>query len=369
MPNPDHPAPPPEAPPRSVARTAVFQGTGWPFSLPDRDLPGTLAPGEVLVAVRLATVCGSDLHAVDGRRREPTPSILGHEGVGQVVAVGSGRGERGTCSVGDRVTWTLAVSCGTCPACVEWDLPQKCDRLFKYGHAALTDGSGLNGCYASHLLIRPGTTVVRIPDGVSDSMAAPANCALATMVAAVEGVTPECRVAVVQGAGLLGIYGAVLLRSRGVSRVVIVDVHPDRLATAAAFGIEVPAGTAAGPVRPGGADLVVEVAGNAAVVQEGLHLLRPGGTYLWVGMVHPDTRLELTGEAVIRRCLRIRGVHNYAPRHLREAVEFLRIYRDAHPWDRLVSPPLPLAQLGRAFDLARTARWARVAVDPGLASD
>ncbi|SVB71035.1 uncharacterized protein METZ01_LOCUS223889, partial [marine metagenome] len=54
-------------------------------------LPDSLAPGEVLVALRLATVCGSDLHTIEGRRSEPTPAILGHEGVGEVVRYGPGR--------------------------------------------------------------------------------------------------------------------------------------------------------------------------------------------------------------------------------------------------------------------------------------
>jgi len=189
----------------SHARIAVFRGPGLPFQIEDRALPEAVGPGEVLVSVRLATVCGSDLRTADGQRHEPVPSVLGHEGVGQVVSVGSGRTD---CAVGDRVTWTRADSCGSCAACTEWDLPQKCHRLFKYGHAALADGTGLNGCYASHVLLRPGTVVVRVSEGLPDALVAPANCALATMMAAVEGLTPTCRLAVVRAAGLLGIYRA-----------------------------------------------------------------------------------------------------------------------------------------------------------------
>lgn len=343
------------------AHRAIFRGPRLPFEVEEHPLPAALQPGELLVALRWATVCGSDLHTADGRRQEPVPSVLGHEGVGDVVAVGPGRADA---VVGNRVTWTLADSCGVCPACTEWDLPQKCTRLFKYGHAALSDGTGWNGCYASHVLLRPGTAVVRVPEGLPAAWVAPANCALATMVAAVEGLPAGSRCAVVQGAGLLGLYGGLLLRAGGVGRVVMVDVDPGRVALAEAFGLEAATGSAAGLLREGSVDAVFEVTGNAAVVAEGVRLLRPGGTYTWVGMVHPDTRLELTGETVIRRCLRIRGVHNYAPRHLRGAVAFLESHRDAYPWDRLVSPPFALRDLGRAFDLARSGRWARVSVVP-----
>jgi hypothetical protein len=81
-------------------------------------------------------------------------------------------------------------------------------------------------------------------------------------------------------------------------------------------------------------------------------------------MVHPETRLDLTGEAVIRRCLTIRGFHNYAPRHLATSLDFLAKAGRTLPFDRLVSPPLPLASLEEAFALTRTRRWQRVAVAP-----
>lgn len=60
--------------------------------------------------------------------------------------------------------------------------------MIKYGHAKLTDGSGFNGCYASHIIIRRGTHVVKIPDTISDRCAAPINCSLATAMCAMEYV-------------------------------------------------------------------------------------------------------------------------------------------------------------------------------------
>jgi putative phosphonate catabolism associated alcohol dehydrogenase len=278
-----------------------------------------------------------------------------------VVAAGPGRDPA---LLGQRVTWTLADSCGCCRPCHDWLLPQKCEHLFKYGHAPLGSGSGLNGCYASHVLLRAGTAVIPLPDDVPDGAAAPANCALATMVAATEPLDHGGRTALVQGAGLLGLYGGMLLRKRGWQRVLISDPAATRREVAARFGLEPIAPDDLTRVAAASADAVIEVAGTAGVVPEGLRLLRPGGHYALVGMVHPDTRFELTGETVVRKCLTLRGTHNYAPRHLQAAVDFLAAHCHALPWDSLVSEPLPLARLGEAFRLAQTGRWARVSVVP-----
>jgi threonine dehydrogenase-like Zn-dependent dehydrogenase len=99
---------------------------------------------------------------------------------------------------------------------------------------------------------------------------------------------------------------------------------------------------------------------SAGVVPAGLAALRPGGHYVLTGMVHPESYLGLTGEALIRGCVTMRGIHNYAPRHLDQAMAF--IANSSLPWSTLVSPPMRLDQLDEAFSLAASQRWARVAI-------
>jgi len=340
-----------------TARAAIFDGPGKPFRLVEIPLPERPGTGEVLVRVTLATICGSDLHTVAGRRQEPVPCVLGHEGVGWVIGAGAGREKW----LGKRVTWTSADSCGVCAACAQYGLPQKCEHLFKYGHSSLDDGTGLNGTYASHIVLRPGTHLVEVPDEVPDEMVAPANCSLSTMMAVTEHLPTPCHVAVVQGAGLLGLHGCALLRAAGVGRVLVIDPDRTRREMAVAFGGE-PMDEA--EVKSGSVDVVIEVAGAPEVVPEGLRMLRTGGQYLFAGLVHPDSALEITGETIIRRCLTLRGFHNYAPRHLDRALAFLDgVPRAAAgPWVSLVSPPLPLERLDEAMALAASRRWARVAV-------
>ncbi len=352
----------------TTALVQLFHGPGRAFELRRVPLPETLASGEVLVEITLATICGSDLHTIEGRRNGPLPIVLGHEAVGRVVA-----SARLGVMPGQRVTWSLADSCGECPACTEYRLPQKCASLFKYGHASLTDGSGLNGGYASHVLLRRGTAVFDVPDELSDALVAPANCALATIVNVLADLPEPCRTALVQGGGLLGVYACAMLSRRGVKNVFCADLSEQRLALIEEFGgIALRADPQQWPavaarlneVSGGGVDLVIEVAGSAAAIPLGVGVLRPGGTYVWAGMVHPETSLVLTGEDVVRKCLTIRGVHNYAPADLAVALRFLAETQHRFPYHKLVSPPLPLERLEAAIELAQRREWLRVAVQP-----
>jgi putative phosphonate catabolism associated alcohol dehydrogenase len=337
------------------ASIQVFNGIGQPFVAREVELPRRLNPGEVLVEILLATICGSDLHTVDGRRMASTPSVLGHEGIGKVL-----ESDRPGIIVGQRVTWTLADSCGCCQPCLSWKLPQKCDRLFKYGHAPLNDGHGLNGCYATHIVLRPGTTIVPVTDELSDRRAVPANCALATVVNALDQLPDPCDRVLIQGAGLLGIYATALLKIRGVAEIYCMDLSAQRSAAVARFGAIAVGQEHSVPA----VDLVLEVAGTSQVVPHGVNTLRCGGSYIWAGMVHPQTPLNISGESIVKKCLNLRGVHNYAPIHLQASMKFLEENQARFPFDDLVSPAMKLSQLNEAFELARTGKFPRVCVKP-----
>jgi putative phosphonate catabolism associated alcohol dehydrogenase len=371
---------------KSDALGVIFHGVGQPFELREMNLPDSLDEGELVVKLDVATICGSDLHTVSGLRREPMPLILGHEGVGVVERIGrnifaGNRPRKGSVKEGDRITFSVADSCGTCLECTLHKLPQKCVSLMKYGHARVDDGAGLNGTYASHIIVRPGTHVVKLPDSLSSRVCAPANCALATVVNSLDmGRLPRYgsnNSAVVQGAGLLGIYAVAWLRYRvGMEQVFCFDPSVERLETAKRFGAipvlvkpgEDEAHARAQLVRkscPRGVDVVVEMTGAKVVLSEGVQLLRNGGHYAFAGMVHPDSQLSsLTGETIIRKCLTIRGAHNYTPWNLQEAVAFLKEFQDDLPFDAVLSPEdYSLHEIDKAFELANAGKHCRVVVN------
>jgi len=181
----------------------------------------------------------------------------------------------------------------------------------------------------------------------------------------------------VQGAGLLGIYAVAWLRWRvGMEVVFCLDMSPERLKTAERFGaipILVKPGEDEAQARaklirqrcPRGVDVVVEMTGAKQAITEGVQILRNGGHYAFAGMVHPDTQLSsLTGETIIRKCLTIRGVHNYTPWNLQEAVDFLKEFEGALPFDSVLSPKnYRLQDLEEAIEVAKHGEHCRVVVD------
>lgn len=90
------------------------------------------------------------------------------------------------------------------------------------------------------------------------------------------------------------------------------------------------------------------------MVREGIKMLRFGGHYSFAGMVHPATKLDsVTGEDIIRKCITIRGAHNYAPEHLDDAVQFVSEFAGKLPFESLVAPPVPLSDLAKAVAEAK----------------
>ncbi len=360
-----------------ASRAIVFEGPGKPLALHEFAWP-TLAAGEVLVEVTCTTLCGSDLHTYQGRRETPCPTILGHEILGTIVELPAGEAPEDLSgrpiAVGDRVTWSIAASCGGCFYC-RHELPQKCERLFKYGHERIAARHALSGGLADYCHLAAGTAILVVPTALPDLVACPANCATATVAAALR-VAGDCREArvLIQGAGMLGLTAAAMARHRDAAEVLVCDPDPARLQWAERFGatraICVQAGTdeLARVVRETtagrGVDIAVELSGSPAAIEAGLSLLRIGGRYVLVGAVFPMRDVSVAPEQVVRRLLRIEGVHNYTPQDLVTAVQFLAEAHRRYPFVELVAGPFALADAAAAFEHAISARAPRVAVLP-----
>ncbi len=357
----------------TACRAAVFEGVGQPLRIDSVPLVSSPA-GHILGKVRMATICGSDLHTFTGRRTEPIPLVLGHEVVAEVATLGKGVNRSSTgkpLKVGDRISFTIMASCGKCSNC-RTGLPQKCESLFKYGHTSLSDGPGLNGGFAEYICLRPGTGVFHVPPGLSDKEVCPANCALATVINGLEtiGVQPEERI-LIQGAGLLGLYTAALVKEGGASEVVVTDIDDSRLQMARRFKadevLNVQGMNDDEIIHTLGRsrfDCVVEVSGDPAVVSSGLELLGLRGRYLIIGLVCAGSHFTVDGNTITRNYLTIKGIHNYAQRHLAEALDFLKKTKSSFPYEGLISRILPLAEIQAAFELALDRHGIRVAVTP-----
>ena len=116
--------------------------------------------------------------------------------------------------------------------------------------------------------------------------------------------------------------------------------------------------------RPDGPDAVIEVTGTPTVIPEGLSMLRAGGRYALAGVVNPDARVTIDANLILRRCLTVRGVHNYHPRHLVQALAFVAVNRKQYPFQDLVDGIYPLEQINDAFRGAAEQRVLRAAIIP-----
>lgn len=336
-----------------------------------------LQPGQVLVEVSCCTICGSDLHTFSGRRTAPVDCILGHEIIGTIAGWASEcppqdfKGE--ALSLGQRVTWAMAVGCGSCFYCVH-QLSQKCESLFKYGHESSNLESPTGGL-SGYCVLVPGTPIFRIPDSLSDEVACPANCATATVSAAVRLVLETHEISdsavVIMGAGMLGLTAAAQLCVEGAKHVIVCDVDADRLEQTRSFGathvvnVSDPSelGAVLKAVADGrGADIVMDFAGMLPAVELAFQSVRTGGCVLLAGSVFATPPLLITPESMIRRMLTVRGLHNYLPLDLASGLRFLELNQHRFPFGELVSKTFLLDETKAAFEFARDSRPVRIAV-------
>lgn len=356
-----------------TVRAAVFTSPGKGL-VTRRIASRAPGPGEVRVRVSCCTVCGSDLHTYLGHRRTPTPTVLGHEILGVVESIGPGGArdfEGREIQPGHRVTWSIAASCGDCFFC-RHDLSQKCQRLFKYGHERLDTDHPLSGGLAEHCLLAAGTTIVRLPDHLPDEVACPANCATATIAAALRlGAVNAGDTVLIMGAGALGLTAAAMVRTFGAAHVIGCDVQPRRLAMMRRFGAtdavtpDQLAATVATATHARGVDLALDVSGAISAMAAVIPLLRIGGRFVLVGAVFATADLVINPEMLVRRMLTILGLHNYAPRDLHAAVRFLAAHHRDYPFAELVEGLWPLDEATTAFDHAISNHSLRVGVRPG----
>ncbi len=351
----------------SCGRVAVFDAPNMPFRLVAYPLRPPQA-GEVLVRVRMSTICRSDIHSYQGRRPSPCPGLLGHEIVGEIVALGADVSADlcdASLAVGDRITWSEYFVPGRNYFREVLDLPQKSPGVDKYGHMSAETPPHHHGGFAEYCYVRPDSWLLRLPDVLSDAEATPINCGVATMCAVIDAA--EIRIGdtvVIQGLGLLGLYGAALAKARGAGRVIGVDRVAARRSLAQRFGVDTAVDPENVPEIERGADVVIEVCGDPAVLASGLDILRIGGRYVLAGLVSPGARVDFDANLIVRKLITMTGVHNYHPRHLVQARDFVVAQRTHYPFAELVDGIYTLTEVDRAMADAAACRVLRAAIVP-----
>jgi alcohol dehydrogenase len=361
-----------------TGKAVVYDAPNQPFHVREYPLRAARA-GEVLVRIRMSTICRSDIHSYQGHRPNPCPGVLGHEIIGTIEELGAGveRDMRGDpLALGDRITWSEYFIPGANYYSEVLDIPQKSPGVDKYGHMAVATDPHFHGGFAEYCYILPQSWILKLPSELSDEEATPVNCGVATMISVTEAASIGIGdTVVVQGLGLLGLYGCAIARVRGARTVIGIDTVAARRELGRKFGADLtldPASMSEAALvkqvraacRPDGADVVIEVCGYPDVVTSGLQFLRVGGRYTLAGLVNPDAIVRFDANVLLRKLITLRGVHNYHPRHLIQALDFVVANRSRFAFGDLVDGKYSLAQVDQAMKDAAERKVLRAAIVP-----
>lgn len=341
-----------------MARAVVLSEFGSPLEVRQYPVPAA-PPGGMVVATRYGGICGTDLHLRAGRLPVPVPLVLGHEGLGVVR-----ESRMGGFAGGEVVMWASSIACGGCEACVRHKEPTLCADRRTYGvNRSVEDGEPLSGAWADYICLRPGTTVVRLPDGVAPVAAMSLACAGPTMVHALTERRPVRvgETVIVQGAGPVGLAAAALAQLSGAGKVTIVGGPPARLELARELGIgDEWVGVGA---EVGEADLVIECAGVPRAVAQGVRMARRGGAYLVVGQYTDAGDTLVNPHQIVHRQLSVHGSWAFSGAHLAEYVRLLPALTARFDLARLVTA-YPLDEHAAALDDVAAGRVLKAVLTP-----
>lgn len=276
-----------------------------------RDAPEPEAkPGWLVLDVEAAGICGSEISSFLGKNelRQP-PLVMGHEFSGVVAGVGEGVSPEWA---GRTVVANPLVTCGVCRFCRSGDRQLCLERKII--------GVNYPGGFAERVAV-PASSCLRTTDPLRASLVEPLACG--ARAARRSGAQPGDR-ALVFGSGMIGLSTIKLLRARGVSQCVAVDMVPSRLKWARLWGATETVDASKGDpldeakgLAPGGFDCVVDAVGHHQTRSQSLALVRRGGRVVLVGL-HGD-ELSAHGNAVVRNESEILGSFAYSDDDFRRA--------------------------------------------------
>jgi S-(hydroxymethyl)glutathione dehydrogenase / alcohol dehydrogenase len=343
-------------------KAAVCREFGGPLVVEEVELDGP-DRGEVRVRVAACAICHSDILAAEGAWGGSLPVLLGHEAAGVVEAVGAGVDR---VAPGDHVVVTLIRSCGTCFFCARGER-NLCEAAFPLDTRPVLrarDGTPIRqgirtGAFAEQVVV-DASQVVAIPRDVPLDSASLLACGVITGLGAVVNtahVPPGSHVVTIGtgGVGLNCLQGAALREAR---TNIAVDLADEKLAVAPAFGATHTINPAKADARAAvreltegrGADYVFVAAGSARAVEQGIDLLRRGGTLVVVGMPPVGVKAALEVVDVADNAFRILGSKMGSTVIGRDVPALVERYREGRlKLDQLVSGRYPLERINEAI--------------------
>ncbi|HZC95361.1 MAG TPA: Zn-dependent alcohol dehydrogenase [Bradyrhizobium sp.] len=349
-------------------RAAVLHAPRTPMSI-ETVTAAALKPTDVLVRIRAAGLCHTDLEVIEGSLRYPLPIVLGHEAAGIVEQAGAAaRGVR----AGDHVVLSWNPHCGHCFYC-DRDTPILCEEYLGKGpqavafdgesHTTLGDGSPLQqlmflGSFAEYCVVSD-QQAIPVPKEIPFDRACLIGCGVMTGVGAALnlGAIAHGFTVMVIGCGAVGLAAVQGARLAGAGKIIAVDLDPAKLALAARMGAthgvhaakEDAAAIGRRETNGRGADVVIESAGAASAFRATAEAVRPGGQIIWLGKIDVNKDVSFRWGSLMQE-KRIRRVSYGNARPRRDFPLLARAYLDGSLLlDDLISRRIKLEEINDGF--------------------
>jgi len=314
-------------------KAAVVTSAGAPWEIQDVATPEP-GPSQVVIKIHASGLCYTDVHQTLGHFHMPYPMRLGHEPVGEIVAVGVGVTSR---AVGDRVgvPW-LQSSCGRCEWCLR-GLPTNCPNSVQ---AAIH----MPGGHAEYLLAFADATML-LPEGLSYEQAAPIFCAGYTVYSGLRIAEPQPneRIAIV-GIGGLGHLALQYAKAAGFHTTAVTS-SPDKVELAKSLGADEVVRDGAELAKAGGVDVVLATSNSNEAMTQAIDALRPDGRIIVMGVDGSSTPFSFYPVAALSKRIRIVMASQNGKRDLYEALDVVAKGRV-----KVMTETFALGDIARAYD-------------------
>jgi threonine 3-dehydrogenase len=320
-----------------------------------------ISPTDVLVRVRTASICGTDLHIYEwnawSASRIRPPLTFGHEFCGTVERVG---GEVTGIAPGDFVSAEMHVACGRCRQC-------RLGQSHVCQHLSIL-GIDQDGCFAEFVRI-PASNIWKIDPAIPEHYGAILD-ALGNAVHTVLAGEIAGQTVAVTGCGPIGLMSIAVARACGASMIFATEVSAQRRSTALAMGadeaLDPTTGDVVGKIRAAtggaGADVWLEMSGSPQAIQMGLRLLRSGGRASLLGLPSEPVTLDLVGDLIFK-AVTLQGI--FGRRMFQTWVQMTELLKAGRlNLDPLFREHMPLDRFAEAFSLLQSGHAGKVILYP-----
>lgn len=332
----------------------VFR-TDLPIPVPKKD--------EVLLKIRCSAICGTDMHIIEwdawSQKRVHAPTILGHETVGEIIAIGEDVTDR---LIGQRVACESHIPCNACWFCRN-GMPHICANIGLFGVTQ-------NGAFAEYAVIRADCTFP-LDDSISDE----AGCMFEPMGAGVHGVEAAevaGKTVLVSGCGPIGLTAVSAAKTLGAKMVVACDLIDEKLTVAREMGADhtFNSGKTDLPVAVKeltngiGLDAAIDITGIGPALNTALKCLRSGGRLVCVGLPTKPVTFPDMADDLIYREIQLTGVSGRLVWKTWE--DFAKVMQGPYfKLDRVIGGRYAMRDYKAAFDAIRSGAVGKMLLYPG----